>query len=305
MSPNRNNKGKKVMSDENTTNINNSKPQKRLIIVTGDKGGVGKSTFARALFQLYINKNLPCVTYEADLRNPQLERYFKKDYRPIIRYIDIFHRGGADDLLINLDESDCPITLLDLPAQSGGFFESYVKELSFFEVLKTDINCQVTMVSVISRVLDSINVLEKLRELCKDQVDYVVVKNLFHGEEEKFERYNDAFLRQNMLAEGLVELVMPDLFYKSYDFIDRHALTFNEGQTHKGTNIVIKSRIKSWLAEFEAQIKPAFNLFGFDIQPDNCYYPAVVEKSKELRENEEKEKAKNQDSNLQSENIAA
>ena len=39
------------------------------------------------------------------------------------------------------------------------------------------------MVSVISRVLDSINVLEKLRELCKVQVDYVVVKNLFHGEE--------------------------------------------------------------------------------------------------------------------------
>ncbi|MEH1954263.1 MAG: hypothetical protein V7K64_21755 [Nostoc sp.] len=49
----------------------------------------------------------------------------------------------------------------------------------------------------------------------------------------------------------------------------------------------------------------AFNLFGFDIQPDDCYYPAVVEKSKELRENEEKEKAKNQDLNLQSENIAA
>ncbi|WP_442937708.1 hypothetical protein [Nostoc sp.] len=119
MSQNRTNKGKKVMFDDNTINSNNSKPQKRLIIVTSDKGGVGKSTFARALFQLYINKNLPCVSYEADLRNPQLERYFKKDYRPIIRYIDIFYRGGADDLLINLDESDCPITLLDLPAQSG------------------------------------------------------------------------------------------------------------------------------------------------------------------------------------------
>jgi hypothetical protein len=161
------------------------------------------------------------------------------------------------------------------------------------------------MVSVISRVLDSINVLEKLRELCKDQVDYIVVKNLFHGEEEKFERYNDSCLRQNMLAEGLIELVMPDLFYKSYDFLDRHALTFNEGQTHKETNIVIKSRIKSWVAEFEVQIKPAFNLLGFDIQPDDCYYPAVVEKSKELRENKEKGKVKNQDANLTSENIAA
>ena len=100
------------MSDNNTTNSNislntDSKPQKRLVIITGDKGGVGKSTFARALFQLYVNKNLPCVAYEADVRNPQLERYFKKDYRPVIRYIDIFHRGGADDLLMVLQYLLC------------------------------------------------------------------------------------------------------------------------------------------------------------------------------------------------------
>nr|WP_256875068.1 hypothetical protein [Nostoc sp. C052] len=49
------------MSDENTTNINNSKPQKRLIIVIGDKGGVGKSTFARALFNCTLIKIYPVL----------------------------------------------------------------------------------------------------------------------------------------------------------------------------------------------------------------------------------------------------
>ena len=65
MSQNRN-KVKKTMSDNNNTS------QRRLVIVTGDKGGVGKSTFARGLLQLYINKDIKCLTYEADQRNPQL-----------------------------------------------------------------------------------------------------------------------------------------------------------------------------------------------------------------------------------------
>ena len=53
----------KKMSDNNNTNNNssestNNQSQRRLVIVTGDKGGVGKSTFARGLLQLYINKVL-------------------------------------------------------------------------------------------------------------------------------------------------------------------------------------------------------------------------------------------------------
>lgn len=292
MSPNKNYNGTK-MSDNNNTNKNssestNNQSQRRLVIVTGDKGGVGKSTFARGLLQLYINKDLVCLAYEADQRNPQLERHYVDKYRPLIRYVDIFRKGQADKLLIDMDnERQFSLFLLDLPAQSGGFFENYVKELSFFELLR-DINCRVTIVSVISRVLDSVNVLEKLQELCQHQVDYIVVKNLFHGEEEKFERYNDSQIRKELLSKGLVEIMMPDLFYQPYDFIDRYRLTFNDALTHHETNIVIKARVKSWVTDFEEKIKPAFHLLGFNQEPLSGYYNKMIEETKKAKEKEKK-----------------
>ncbi|MBR8839707.1 MAG: chromosome partitioning protein ParA [Stigonema ocellatum SAG 48.90 = DSM 106950] len=283
------------MSDDNNTNNNSSEStnnqfQRRLVIVTGDKGGVGKSTFARGLLQLYINKDLVCLAYEADQRNPQLERHYVDKYRPLIRYVDIFRKGQADKLLIDIDkEKQFPLFLLDLPAQSGGFFESFVNELTFFEMLK-DTNCRVTMVSVISRVLDSITVLEQLHKLCKDLVDYVVVKNLFHGEQEKFDRYNDSEIRQEMLSKGLVEIMMPDLFYQPYDFIDRYRLTFNDALTHDETNIAIRARVKRWIADFEEKIKPTFNLLGFNQEPLPGYYNKMAEETKKAKKKEEKQR---------------
>lgn len=269
MTPTKGYKGKK-MSD-------NNRLPKRLVIVVGDKGGVGKTTFSRGLLQLYINKNIPCIAYDADSRNPQLQRYYKGYHEGIVRFVDFFARGAADDLLIDLEQENFPVYLLDLPAQSGGFFESYVKELNFFKILESEINCKVTMVSVISRVLDSVNLLEYLYNYCHEQVDYVVVKNLFHGAEEKFERYDDSLLRKQMQEKGLVETSMPDLFYKPYDFLDRHSLTFNQALNHKESNIVIKARITAWLADFEQKMQPGVNLLGLNLPPTPDHYQKMIE----------------------------
>jgi len=262
----------------------NSKSTRRLVIITGDKGGVGKSTFARGLLQLYINKDLVCAAYEADQRNPQLERHFQTKYKSLIRYIDIFRKGQADQLLIDIDKQrEFPIFLIDLPAQSGGFFENYVNELSFFEMLQ-EINCRVTMVSVISRVLDSITVLKGLHELCKDKVDYIVAKNLFHGEPEKFERYNDSPIRRELLTKGLVEILMPDLFYQPYDFIDRYNLTFNDALTHPETNIAIRARVNRFVQDFERNITPATHLLGLDKKPAPGFYKKMITETEETNE---------------------
>ncbi|MEC4815879.1 MAG: chromosome partitioning protein ParA [Scytonema sp. PMC 1069.18] len=279
-------------NNKNSSLSTNHQSQRRLAIVTGDKGGVGKSTFARGLLQLYINKDLACLAYEADQRNPQLARHYQDKYKFLMRYVDIFRKGQADKLLIDIDrEKKYPIFLIDLPAQSGGFFEKYVQELTFFEMLKEkEINCRVTIVSVISRVLDSVTVLEGLHDLCKDQVDYVVVKNLFHGEQDKFERYDNSEIRETLLSKGLVEIMMPDLFYQSYDFIDRHHLTFNDALTHPETNIAIRARVGRWISEFEEEIKPAFHLLGLNQKPIPGYYNKMIAETKKV-EKEEKEKS--------------
>ena len=297
MSQNNKNKGKKMSEDNTNTNNNcpkstNNQLQRRLVIVTGDKGGVGKSTFARGLLQLYINKDLRCISYEADHRNPQLERHYKNKYEPLVGYVDVFSRGGLDDLLIQIENNkETSIFMLDLPAQSGGFLEGHMKELSFFETIKdVELDCRVTMVSVISRVLDSVNVLEKLYDSCEDRVDYIVVKNLFHGDVDKFERYNDSPFRNNMKGKSLTEVIMPDMFYKPYDFIDVHGLTFNDALTHKDTNIAIKARVRSWLENFEESLKPVSSLLGLDKIATPGYYKEMADITEVKKRKEEAKK---------------
>ncbi|WP_375511928.1 hypothetical protein [uncultured Nostoc sp.] len=56
--------------------------KKRLVIVTGDKGGVGKSTFARGLVQTYLDKGQRFIGFDADSSNSQLLRFYCPTNQP-------------------------------------------------------------------------------------------------------------------------------------------------------------------------------------------------------------------------------
>lgn len=241
---------------------NQSEKMKRFVIVTGDKGGVGKSTFARALFDFYISQKFPCIGYDADTRNPQLERHFCKE---LVHCVNIFERGGADRLLTDLETESPALVLVDMPAQSGGYFTKFEKEMAFFDSLK-ELGYRPTMVSVLNRVIDSVNVLNTLHEYCKDKVDYVIVKNLFYSADDgsRFERYNEWEGRQKLIEEGAIEIEIKDLFFKTYDFVDSYSIGFTDAITHEESNIAIKGRIRSWLLDFEENIYKAIDYLGLD-----------------------------------------
>ena len=255
---------------------------KRLVIVTGDKGGVGKSTFSRGLLQLYIDRNLFCIAYDADQRNNQLRRHHEKFNPGLVRCINVFDRGKADQLLIDLEAETFPLVLLDLPAQSGGVFELFVKELSFFDTLADELGYRVTMVSIINRLRDSVNILNALHKYCENKVDYVVVKNLFFGDKEKFGRYDGSPIRETLLGKGLVEVLMPDLIDYCYDFIDENDLTFRQASSKDfGSLLAVRARVKSWLDDFEEKLKPAPNLLGFNCEqlPEGFSHTVKEDKS--------------------------
>lgn len=64
------------------------------------------------------------------------------------------------------------------------------------------------------------------------------------------------------MVDGAVEIKMPDLFFKPYDYIDEKNLTFSEVLEDKQANIVIKSRVSAWLKEFEQSVLNANELLG-------------------------------------------
>ncbi len=89
--------------------------KKRLITVTSDKGGTGKSTFSRGFLDLLLRKNISCLACDSDKRNAQLYRHYK-EVRGGVKRIDVGVRGGADALLDDMEQVGTSVILVDLPA---------------------------------------------------------------------------------------------------------------------------------------------------------------------------------------------
>jgi hypothetical protein len=234
----------------------------RLVLVTGDKGGTGKSVMARILLDIYRHRNINCIAYECDQSNPQLYRHYNK-VPPGVQTLKLNQRGGADALQDDLERFSPKVSLVDLPAGAAEYFESLASDIYLFQNAE-NMGYRITMVSVLGRVKDSVVQLKRLVDFCGDRVDYVVAKNIYWGEERKFIRYNDSKVRQVLLNElGGVELLLPDLYDDLFDFIDKYDLTFREALKHDALSVSNRSRIFDWVDKASIQLETAASLLGF------------------------------------------
>jgi CobQ/CobB/MinD/ParA nucleotide binding domain len=267
-------------NNKNTNNKTNPEKLRKLVMVTGDKGGVGKSTFARGLAQTYIDNAVKFVGLDADNSNPHLIRFYEKAAN--IQRLDISNSDKLDEFVDNLKELVYPkskesgkyrdsqsLILLETPSQFLPTLKILITEMGFLDVVNNKCKMQVTIVIVISTIIDCITQLLELYSFCGDRVDYVIVKNLFYGETEQFTFYNSSeeikVIEQQVKATGhdFTSINMPKLAKKSYDFLDVKNLTFRQGLEQDEYPSVF-GRVLSWLNNFKGQIKPKKDLFGIE-----------------------------------------
>jgi hypothetical protein len=235
---------------------------RRLILVTGDKGGTGKSITSRILLDIYRDRGKHCLAYDCDQSNPQLARHYSK-LEPGVMGLKLNERGGADALQDDLEKLSPDISLVDLPAGAAEYFEGIAQDIRLFHNAE-QFGYRITMVSVLGRVKDSVNQLKRLVNFCQERVDYVVAKNLYWGSQEKFTRYDTSKTREAIKEMGGVEICIPELFDDIFDTIDINDLTFREALNSDLFTISNKSRIFGWLEECEAQVLKAAAQLALD-----------------------------------------
>lgn len=264
--------------NDNKAEVNPQKFTRRLVIVDGGKGGVGKSMWTRGFVQACIDESRQLVAVDADNSNPDLLRYYGNHCR--IERLNIFKGGSIDKFFDKIKEMIEPnpdkyeqlppsesLFLLELPPQSRQVFKEFIQRMEFLEIAEDDYDMRITMVVVISRVSDSVKQLIDLHSFCGSKVDYLIVKNLFFGEEEEFNRYNDSEeikeIRKQLTAEKIpfIDITMPELIEHAYDYLDQHSLTFTQGTTQRDLPSV-KGRVKNWIKTFKEEIEPVKHLLG-------------------------------------------
>jgi len=246
---------------------------KRLVFIYGDKGGVGKSAVARLLLDIYRSDSIPCKAIDSDTSNADLYRCYKRvgdkaqeilDGEPdAVERIDFTVRGEADYLIDSLGDYS-ELILVDLPARSRDAFTTFIRELDLLNVA-AECGYRVTIIHVLGKTRSSVMALKDVVELCGDEADYVVVKNLLFGSPHTFTRYDASQTRKKVIEQlGGRELNLQEMFWTSWDVIEDNDLPFCWAADAQRTILQRSQRTRAyrWLADMTSEVKLASLYLG-------------------------------------------
>jgi hypothetical protein len=248
-----------------------------MILCTGEKGGVGKSTLARGLVDLHRADGRRVAAYDADGEIGQLFQHHgtrgddgrlladQDPARGVVPF-DIRAEGDRDTLLNLLDRGE-PRVLVDLPAAALHELAALLddRSASFIEEVRSA-GYRPVVVIVITPMLASIRSAKRLLDTLGGLCDFVVVKNGFFGDDE-FPLY-DGFTdgrgqprggktRAAVEAHGGVTVAMPALQSRTYSLLDLENLTFDEAVADDRLPRADRSRVHRWRNNLRVNLSQA------------------------------------------------
>ena len=235
---------------------NQGQNKRRVIWVTGGKGGVGKSTFARGLLDVLVEAGVNVIALDGDPSNAQLFRYYQSVGEGVL-CVDLDKQGEADVLLNQMEEGKADVFLVDVAAGGSQTLLDLEGDIGLMSEAM-EMGYRFTVVSVMSRIKDAVNLLKASLEMTDDfDVQHVAVKNLYFGDGDRFRLFEGSKTKARLLEKGGVVVEMPDLFDDTYELLDKMNLPFRSMLADKSFPRAQRSRINKWLKAFEKEISAA------------------------------------------------
>jgi len=264
---------------------------KRAIFVCSQKGGAGKTTFARGLLEVLRYEGRTVAAYDADGAVGQLLQYEGLRDRkgallpcqdPRVGCGDFDIRDDDDrDILLNALMDEPPVLLFDLPGGVVGELGKVLDEGDAPRSLFGEYRAQgyaITVVVVMTPVKASVRTVQHSIESFGDAVNYIAVKNLAFGGPDDFINFDGCDQdgvklpvsegKKALLQQDGMILNMPALDPRSYAWLDVWDLSYLEAieGRRQGRRLPMahQLRVKKWLGQFDEMLTPARALLGFE-----------------------------------------
>ncbi len=212
---------------------------KRLFIIHGDKGGVGKSLFARVLVHYLTTRKIACDYYDCD-ETDDLYRF----YPEIVSRCDFSKVSDIAPVLDRLmDGKGAPAALMDLAGGHGSELVDWLIRSRALEAAAEG-DLKIVVFYLLGNTMSSINLLSTAYENLGDKVSWGIVKNLHFAPE--FVSFDQtARLRPALIAGGAIEIQMPELDKEIGTIIDRDELSFDKAR--KQLPFTPRGYLRTWL----------------------------------------------------------
>ncbi|MCB1190976.1 MAG: mobilization protein [Leptospiraceae bacterium] len=219
---------------------------KKIHLIGGEKGGVGKSVVARLLAQYFIDNSVQFVAFDTDLSHGALMRFYGDYSTPIS--VDEF--SNIDQIIETALEGDSDRILVDLCAQSSSSLHKWIEDNDILELTKEN-GIMLVLWHVMDNSKDALDLLQKLLSGYGNAVRYVIVKNSFNGKD--FTQYNNSEIRKQSEEFGAKTIEIKDLHKPTMRKVDHLSKSFWAAINHRpekeveALKLMERQRVKVWV----------------------------------------------------------
>jgi CobQ/CobB/MinD/ParA nucleotide binding domain len=192
-----------------------------IYLVGGGKGGVGKSTLSMALLDYLRGTDHPVFLIETDTSSADVLNAYKDDVDN--QCIDLEQRDGWLELLDVIGRAPDTRIVINTKAANQVGLRRFGGMLT--EALEQQ-DRQLVVLWVVDRKRDGLELLATFLDgVAQDErIQVHVVRNLYWGEESKFDLYNASELRKQVEERGGKTLNFPDVADRVTEAINRQRM---------------------------------------------------------------------------------
>ncbi len=269
-----------------------------LHLVTGDRGGTGKTFTACTLAQYCVDKGIDLALFDADRCNPI--------------FLNLYQNAGCREIIISegneyekharpayLSAMKKP-TLVDLPAQIIDPLKKWFEKNSLFEMAE-DHGVDFTIWFVSNGEKYSLKLFDEYLSYFQDRVNYVLVKNLhFCAQNAWMLLEENKSLQQKMNKYGVKVVDLPSFELDSCRImISEYNLTFGEAAKSKSLDVFDRQAVKTYMRKASEAFDKAGVIYkDIEVVPNELSAKKLLGSDKHLKLSTEaesvngKEKAK-------------
>jgi hypothetical protein len=221
--------------------------------IDGEKGGVGKSLFARVMVQYCIDKGFPYVLIEADRSNPDVGEIYPdsveaKTGQKIFHYKQaIFseseRKAYEADQIFELALTN-PV-IVNLPAQVFGMVNDWIERNGVLTI-GSQHGVEICKWFVCTGGYDSVKLFIESVTHFEGKLKHILVRNW--GLQDDWSSVSERKELQDLISKYAIKVIdFPKFSYRERDYLDEYRISFGEARELKELGVLGLQRIHNFL----------------------------------------------------------